>query len=183
MIVILKPKLVANRTEDGGVNPNAPCISHLPSRLQNRSQGRKFELKTNSNGQFAIWWVQSPLCTLILKLYNWHHLPEMQSHPLLCSKPLQSCPQTASISALAWTLKQSKASTQVKLQLFSLWEVSFSIHHISELDHYANVCINCRKKMAEGQKQTARAWKGQNHFFPQAVLMFASIKQMWVTTA
>lgn len=48
--------------------------------------------------------------------------------------------------------KQSRLKTSL---LFS--EVSFSIHHIPELDHYANVCISSGKKMADGQKQIARA--------------------------
>ena len=96
---------------------------------------------------------------------NQHHLPKKRSHPPSLPLPLHSCPQTALISAVTRTVKQNKASIQVKHQLFLFWEVSFSIQHVSELDHYANVCISSRRKMAEGQKQTARAWKGQNHFF------------------
>ena len=54
IILILKQKCISDRTEDGGYNPNAPCISHLSTVLQKRSRRRKSELKTESDGQFAI---------------------------------------------------------------------------------------------------------------------------------
>lgn len=60
----IKPKLCFRQNWRWGHIPSVPCISHLSTVLQKRSRRRKPELKTDSNGQFAFWWVQPPLCTL-----------------------------------------------------------------------------------------------------------------------
>lgn len=160
--IILKQKSTSDRAKGGELSPSTQCIPHLPMVGQKRSCRGTFELKTNSKWQFAIWYIET-LCTPTLKLAETNTASQKSSLPSF--SPQNTLPLFPDCFNMNSEAKQSTDPGQTPAFFFFFFqEVSFNIHYASELDRYANVCRSSRRKMAQGQKWTARAWKGQNHF-------------------